>query len=292
MHSSKANQSASEGRKAVLNFVVTVLLMHFAVEVSGRAASLRGVITANGVGGECLANVEVSGVPPGNGTLSDSDGSFLLKFDKEPGDVVLIRVTKPGYEVINHFELTRELPRDPDIRPVSIYICERDQREEMARRFYQLASTEAIEAKYKQERARREATAAELAHALKDRDLALQTAEQIAKELAKVKPEDSSILYQQAMQLFVQGKVEEALILLDDAKLLQAAQAAQRQVQQVVENYFLKARILTTQFRFEEAENIYQLAVRAAPENFQAAFALASFSLELNHYEKATVTMM
>jgi tetratricopeptide (TPR) repeat protein len=161
----------------------------------------------------------------------------------------------------------------------------------MARRLYRLKSFEAIEARYQEQvrelQAKGEATSAELGKLRQERDQAKAAAEKAAEELARVKPEEVSELYQRAMGLFLAGQVDDALQVLDDEKLRQAAEAAARQSRQVVENYLLKARILTTQFKFNEAEGAYEKAIRAFPESFQASFGLGVFCQELNRYGRA-----
>jgi tetratricopeptide (TPR) repeat protein len=170
-------------------------------------------------------------------------------------------------------------------------VCKEAVREEMARRFYRLKSFEAIEARYQEQlqelKAKGATRAAELVKLAGERDQAKAAAEKAAEELARVKPMDTSELYQQAMRFFVQGKVDEALQILDDEKLKGAAEAARRQAGQVVGNYLLKARMLATQFKFDEAESTYQKAMTAVPESFDASFGFAVFCQELRRYGKA-----
>ena len=90
-------------------------------------------------------------------------------------------------------------------------------REEMARRFYRLKSHEAIDETYKKKfEEAQNATAAELAKLRQERDQAKEAAEKAAEGLAKQKPGGGSELYRTAMQLFLDGKVDEALVTLSD----------------------------------------------------------------------------
>jgi hypothetical protein len=59
-------------------------------------------------------------------------------------------VSKEGYVVVNWVQLDLVLPKDPDANPLQIIVCKEADREEMARRFYQLKSVEAIEITYQQ----------------------------------------------------------------------------------------------------------------------------------------------
>ena len=87
----------------------------------------------------------------------------------------------------------------------------------MARRFYRLKSLEAIDETYKKKfEEAQNATAAELAKLRQERDQAKEAAEKAAEGLAKQKPGGGSELYRTAMQLFLDGKVDEALVTLSD----------------------------------------------------------------------------
>ena len=256
-----------------------------------RAATLRGVILANEMGGPPVGNVGVA-AEGANDTRSDDQGRFVLGFpNRQPGEPVRVVVSHPGHVVVNDVQLEVNLPESRSSFRLVLLVCRGEVREEMARRLYRLKSFEAIEARYQEQvrelQAKGEATSAELGKLRQERDQAKAAAEKAAEELARVKPEEVSELYQQAMRLFLAGQVDDALQVLDDEKLRQAAEAAARQSRQVVENYLLKARILTTQFKFNEAEGAYEKAIRAVPESFQASFGLGVFCQGLNRYGRA-----
>ena len=87
--------------------------------------------------------------------------------------------------------------------------------------------------------------------------------------------------------MFLEGKIEEAIKLLgdnDEKRLESAAQAKQafEQQKQVIENavqeWLLKAQLLTTQFRFDEGDRAYLQAIDAEPDSFEANFAYAFFT--------------
>ena len=108
---------------------------------------MTGVLKTIGSGSKPMTNVSVSGIPPGNATVSDAEGRFRLEFPQQKlGDVVRIQVTRAGWEVINAFELNRTLSDDPDPAVVKLYLCERDRLEGLARWFLRELSDEAIEA--------------------------------------------------------------------------------------------------------------------------------------------------
>jgi hypothetical protein len=106
-------------------------------------------------------------------------------------------------------------------------------------------------------------TSAKMAELQKERDQALAAAEKAADELARLKPGDTTDLYAEAMGLFLQGNVPGALKVLDEQKLRQSIQAARKRkeeaeqdLNQAVQGYLSKARLLGTQFQFTEAEKV------------------------------------
>src|SRR5262249_54815703 len=117
------------------------------------------------------------------------------------------------------------------------------------------------------------ADAAALAQLQKERDQAKAAADKAAEELAKNQPGQGSGLYRQAKRLFLDGKVDEAIQLLEDEKLRQAVAQAKQALEDAVQGWLLKAQMLTLKFRFEEAERAYLHAIEAKPEGFEANFA-------------------
>src|SRR5262245_46501871 len=127
---------------------VIVLALGIGTAAHG-AAILRGLVLANQLGGAPVANVPI--VADGaNPTQSDSTGRFLLVFPKrQPGDTVRVIVAHFGWVVVNDVQLQRELPRDPEQRPMEIIICKEGEREQWAMSFYRLKGREASEETYR-----------------------------------------------------------------------------------------------------------------------------------------------
>src|SRR5260221_10493797 len=117
--------------------------------VPGYAATLKGVILTNGVGGAPMGNAEVGAVAGANQTVSDVGGRFTLEFPKkQPGDIVRVLVNQTGQVVVNDVQLELALPTDPDAKTLIIILCQEEVREEMARRFYRLKSFDGLEETY------------------------------------------------------------------------------------------------------------------------------------------------
>src|SRR5947199_112039 len=303
------------------------LAMVVVVSKTQAGAVLRGVVLSNELGGPPMGNIEVSALV-GNTNNTDANGKFTFSFpNKKPGDTVRLIVRKEGYVVVNDIQLELTLPADPEERPAIILLCKEGDREEMGRRFYKLKSVEAIDETYKkkvqnaqnasaaelaklsQERDQakaldetykkklqdaQNASAAELAKLSQERDQAKGATDTVVEGLAKQKPGVGSELYRTTTRLFLDGKVDRALVALSDEKLRELSKAhkekkveAEKTTKEAIQAWLLKGQLLTVQFRFDDAEKAYQGAIETSPESFEANFAFAWFSQQLNHYDKA-----
>jgi tetratricopeptide (TPR) repeat protein len=273
--------------------VIAAFLLCAALHVN--AGVLKGVVRENELGGPVAANVAVS-APGANPTKTDQYGEFTLSFpSKKSGGTVLISITKPDYVVVNDIQLEQVLPADPDAKLLVILICPPGRREEMARRFYHLKSGEEIEARYQKRLNESQAASAEQTTLLqKERDKALAQSEIMSEQLALAKPGQMSEIFNQALRLFVDGRTEEALRVLNEGQLQQSLVAARKRkeeaekaIEQAAQSWVLRARLFILQFKFEDASQAYQQAVQAAPDSFEVNLSFASFSHSLNRYAAA-----
>ena len=271
------------------------LAMVVVVSKTQAGAVLRGVVLSNELGGPPMGNIEVSALV-GNTNNTDANGKFTFSFpNKKPGDTVRLIVRKEGYVVVNDIQLELTLPADPEERPAIILLCKEGDREEMGRRFYKLKSVEAIDETYKKKlQDAQNASAAELAKLSQERDQAKGATDTVVEGLAKQKPGVGSELYRTTTRLFLDGKVDRALVALSDEKLRELSKApkekkveAEKTTKEAIQAWLLKGQLLTVQFRFDDAEKAYQGAIETSPESFEANFAFAWFSQQLNHYDKA-----
>ena len=271
------------------------LAMVVVVSKTQAGAVLRGVVLSNELGGPPMGNIEVSALV-GNTNNTDANGKFTFSFpNKKPGDTVRLIVRKEGYVVVNDIQLELTLPADPEERPAIILLCKEGDREEMGRRFYKLKSVEAIDETYKKKvQDAQNASAAELAKLRQERDQAKGATDKVVEGLAKQKPGGRSELYRTTTRLFLDGKVDRALVTLSDEKLRELSKArkegkveAEKITEEATRAWLLKAQLLTVQFRFNDAEKAYQGAIETSPESFGANFAFAWFNQQLNHYDKA-----
>jgi len=209
---------------------LVALWVFLAAQPPLRGAALRGLVLLNRPGGPPLDGVRVN-ASGANQWVTRDGGRFELDFPgRKAGDTVTLTIALAGYEVVNDLKREAVLPSDPDSRQLTLLLAKSADRDEMARSYYRLKSTEAVTAAYDAqlrilEKSQRN-TAEELAVLRTERDRALQAADRAAEELAKTKLEDASELYKEAVRFFLAGQVEQALKVLDEAKLHAMAQAA------------------------------------------------------------------
>jgi hypothetical protein len=200
--------------------IVLILLLAAVAQTQGttegQGAQIKGTVILNGEGGQGVGNVQITdSAHTGGPWASDSDGGFTLDYpNRAPGERVRLGVIKVGYVVVNWVQLDLALPKDPNANPLEIIICKEADREEMARRFYQLKGDKAAEDTYQQKvEALEEENAVAIAKLQQERDQAKASAEKAAVELAKNQPGQGSEMYQEAQRLFLAGKIEAAIAL-------------------------------------------------------------------------------
>jgi tetratricopeptide (TPR) repeat protein len=285
-------QSREVGKFVARAFII--LAMVVVTSKVEAAATLRGLVLENEKGGPPMASVEVS-AEDANPNNTGADGKFSFSFpERNPGDTVRLSFRKEGYVVVNDIQLDVTLSANPKEKPALFLLCKEGDREETASRFYGLklraAADETLRKKIEEAP---NASAAKLAK--QEGDQAKAATEKGAEWLAKQKPGGGSELYRTAMRLFLDGKVDQALVTLSDEKLRELSKAAKERkaedeqaTDEAIQAWLLKAQLLTVQFRFDDAEKAYQGAIDTSPESFEANFAFAQFSQKLNHYDKAT----
>jgi tetratricopeptide (TPR) repeat protein len=168
----------------------TTLLAVLLVSHALSAATIKGVVLTNEMGGPPIANVEVSAVDGANPVRSLSNGAFTLEFrDKQPGEQVQLIVQMPGMVVVNEFQLHVTLAKTNG-PALTLLLCKSSEREEMARRFHRLPSVTMIEKSYQKRldelHARNQATEAATEKLRAERDQARETARVASERLSQL----------------------------------------------------------------------------------------------------------
>jgi tetratricopeptide (TPR) repeat protein len=267
------------------------------VKVTKHVTALKGLVVANQLGGQPLSGVIVSAVGAKPTESAPNDGSFTLEFaERQPGESVQITASKYGYIVINSFQLRTVLPKYPAAEPLMLLMCKEGEREEWSRLYYGLKSDDVIRDTYQKTLATlieaHDDTGAARAKLADERDQAKSVA--VKNPLDWTRIEDASALYADALSLFSGGNVTDALKVLDEDKLRESAKTGrsireegQKELAESVQAYLLRARILTTQLRFDEVQKTYLALLEVAPDNFDAHFAFAYFSQQLHRDNQA-----
>ena len=68
-------------------------------------------------------------------------------------------------------------------------------------------------------------------------------------------------MYQEAVRLYLDGKIDAAIALLDDDKLRRSAEQAEKTLTDAIQGWWLKASLFTLKLQFEEAEKAYETAL-------------------------------
>jgi tetratricopeptide (TPR) repeat protein len=191
------------------------------------AADLTVVVRENDSHGRPLADVVVN-APGAGGGHTDRMGKVRLQFaEKRIGDAVSVSVRHPGHVVVNALELDAIVLPAPQAAPAPILLAQPEDEEAMARRWYvrrieagtdayrvrQLAALRADKAVTPTERKLRAQTIGFEGAVLRD------SADKLAAELASENIPGSFERRQQALRLFVEGKVFEAMTMLDRVEL-------------------------------------------------------------------------
>jgi hypothetical protein len=248
---------------------VLLLLLAGTLANGHGAAALKGVVRLNELGGAPIANAEITG--PGALPQTSGDGGFFeLNFpNSRPGDQVELTVQKKGLVPVHYIMLQAFLPADPEARTAEILLCKEGDREEMACRFFRLKFFGPLEKRYSErvreleERYQADSTA--LAVLQRELAEAKAAAEKAAAELARMTPGPDSELYERALRLCLDGKIEAALGVLSERELegrkleaKRATVAAKQRAAQVAREYQLKGQLLALGFRFAEARKAYE----------------------------------
>lgn len=276
---------------------------------------LKGQVTLRDKNGEAVNNAQISAiVGKANPVSTDSDGVFTLEFlDKDTGQKIKITCAKSGFDVVNWYDLEPRLPDNPDasdallqvvmcphegVSPSSCAVAyisrylgynfdanfQNDQQkiqqeyEEKLQQLEASARDKANLAEMQQELLN--AKNAQIAELEKKYETLLVQKEEWAKQFAEYDPATATDeMYKEALRLFQDNKLDEAIAVLDDAKIQADLQRAQTQA---ANRYRLKAQSYVAKFDFANAEKYYQLAIDADPESFDNLHEVAFYLQEQN----------
>ncbi len=293
-------------------------LLCFAINLPAQDKII-GIVTLQSSGKAPLKNVEVF-APGANKDHTNDNGYFELVFaNKKPGDAVPdIQFLLDGYRVLNK-EKCRGLfiPSEPDFFPLMIVMCKEKEYNEQLATYYDiiiknannilendrqvlLKQIEKIVDKVDSKEVERNLLAR--IRELEKANVQLkQNAEFFAKQFADIDLDAASQLAIDALALFNQGKIKEAIILLDsevlEKNMLEAKKAvkihrkgllrADSAIKQGVANYMIKARLQKINLNWVEAKENYLKAIEADSLNVDNLIEVGRF-LSLQKYNKTS----
>ncbi|MBB3181160.1 tetratricopeptide repeat protein [Variovorax sp. Sphag1AA] len=270
-------------------WLFAVLLLCGIAWSAAPSATLRGLVVLNQEGGEPVPGVSIS-ADDANQTTTLSNGSFVLEFTKRvPGDKTRIVVARPGWVVVNAIQLEPNLPGS-NASPLQIILCKTAEREQWALQFYRLKGLQATDKEFERRLAlqnRQGVTPAERELLLRERDQARSQAEELARRLAAKPPAEGGGSYNEALRLFLDGKLDAALDALQEDRLDSEAAAAQKKLDEAAQGFLLRGDILALRFDFDGAGRAYGRAVKVAPGSADAWLQYAYFHQQQNKFAQA-----
>ncbi|MBK7408315.1 MAG: hypothetical protein IPJ40_09780 [Saprospirales bacterium] len=259
-------------------------------------AILQGTVTFLNSGSRPAAGVKISAIGANHFYTTD-DGMFELKFqDKHAGDKVRIIVGTTdrdgtALELVNDKVLEEvRVPSNPGEDIIEIIVCTLGQRDEAALRYNGIflktinESTEKHlkeinkkidEAKFDQK------TIASLQREKEklseERDSALVKVEELALFIATINLDKANQLVKEAVfDIDSLQDITGAIAILDNEMLFRAYQEAsekkrkaEKEIQQVIDGFYLKIKLLEPQYRFEEIAECYEKIVEIFQRRIQ-----------------------
>jgi tetratricopeptide (TPR) repeat protein len=253
-------------------------------------------------------------------TTSDGDGRFRLVFqNKKAGEwVFLTEIQKAGYELVNNKEIEQLKLGNTDSLGTDVILAKAGVLEAAKKEYYAI-SDKALKAGFEKEKA---ALRAQLQQALisqeqfseqlealqKQFDTQQKELDQLADKFARVNFDDVSALFQEALQLFKDGRINEAIAKLESANLLGrtdqrlkereriyaaeqeiASQKAQNEagIKEDIKALQLQAQLYVLNAQPRKAEALYDRLILLDSTNLEILRECADFFRENHFYEKA-----
>jgi tetratricopeptide (TPR) repeat protein len=255
-------------------------------------ATLIGYVFERQTGGPRVANAEVS-AEGANRVLSNNDGRFELQFAKlKPGEPTRLSVRYRDWVVVNHLVVGQPvLPSQPALRTLEVLVSPPGEREMLALDYYQIRTSESVNAAHQEKLRELEEKNALSAQALellqRQHERALTESQALAKQLAAVQEGAPDASYRQATRLVAQGNTHAALQVLNRDRLRKEAEAAKQAAETVSRNFLLRARLLAVNLRFEEAEASYEDALKMFPQSYSLWVGYGTLHYNIQEYAKA-----
>lgn len=277
----------------------TILFLSFFIHfiISFGQAELRGIITIQNSKGKAAypAQIKAFGATE---TATNSDGSFKLKFGrKKSGEDVSIEVVKDGYEVVNKRDLFTRLPEKAKDQELHLYMCVVGTWQKNALKYFGInekviakkfeQKIETLEARLNQQEIESDYYKLSVAKLNKQREAALNQANELAEKFSKANLDVESKRYNKAFQLFTKGKIDSVIIVLNEEDILKEVEIAKKTLDRAVKEFLLKAEAHIINFDWKNAEKTFRHAIATKPDDFHANNDFAYFLQDQSKYKEA-----
>ncbi|MFZ4427504.1 MAG: hypothetical protein ACOYOO_10120, partial [Saprospiraceae bacterium] len=253
-------------------------------------------------------------------TTSDQAGRFRLVFqNKKAGEwVFLTEIQKAGYELVNNKEIEQLKLGNTDSLGTDVILAKAGVLEAAKKEYYAISDKAlkagfekekaALRAQLQQARISQEQFSEQLEALQKQFDTQQKELDQLADKFARVNFDDVSALYQEALQLFKDGRINEAIAKLESANLLGrtdqrlkereriyaaeqeiASQKAQNEagIKEDIKALQLQAQLYVLNAQPRKAEALYDRLILLDSTNLEILQECADFYRENHFYEKA-----
>jgi tetratricopeptide (TPR) repeat protein len=299
------------------NVFLLALLCVFCAPLFGQIQV--GLVREQNSGNRPIGGVQINFEHAVPTTSADEDGTFRLAFKGlKPGYPIFKQdIFKHGFELVNEREIESLKISNDNKLGVDIIMAPKDSISAAKARYHNIAVREltaglererkALKVKLEREEMKSEAYFAQLEKLQKDFDRQQKELDPLANQFARVNFDDVDSVYQQALQLFKSGKVDEAIATLENAdpvsqigKVIaqqqkniedeQELEIRKKQTQKIKQEVIAKAKLLSDmysmQFNPKKAEILYDTLLRLDSTDLEILTNASKFYRENHRYEK------
>jgi tetratricopeptide (TPR) repeat protein len=295
------------------NICLSIFLGFYTISLFAQAPLIQnGLVREQNSGKRPVTDVQIIFLQAAP-TTSDGAGKFRLAFaGKKAGDLAFMtEIAKKGYELVNDKELEHVKLSSTDQLGTDIIVAKTGVLDAAKKEYYAI-SDKALKAGFEKQKAllKGELAKAQLSEKqYQDQFEALQKQHEnqkkeldnLAEKFAKVNFDDVSALYQEALQLFKDGKIDEAIKKLEsvdligrtDKRLKERERIAnenainEKGVQEDIKSLKLQVDLYLLKFDIAKAEVLYDRMLLLDSTNLDILSDVADFYRENHRYEKA-----
>ena len=237
------------------------------------------------------------------GVRVESDGSEgpVVTGDRDPvvlrfagdllSDSVTVKISKPGYEVVNGFELKVSLPLKDGSRPIRFLVTPNEAKSENNMRYFRYLGKRLVDSMCAEKQAEAKSvnsqavagTAVDDNNCGKVRFIINRNAWLVSGPDWAAQPDN----YVQALRLLSSGDGESALKLLAGERVRTATVGESTETEERVPVRMLEAWLLIASLRSDEALRAYRIATNDYPRSFGAYFSYGYYLHLLGRYPEA-----